>query len=295
MNNNQTYQHSYEVQEIVGKAPSWMVRWGISALFCTAALLLLLSLYIKYGEMVRYPISILSDDLPQYIVRGPGSRVTLLRPGGKVRANDTIAVAERGAGAPVAEVRKVASVTDDRKVASASDDRKVASAAEGWTVASAAEGRTVAPVLDGRAVTPASDGRTVIAAAFNGFLVPFDGAARAGGSSDTLAMVIPSKASYSFSGAIPSGVINAAVYPAAVSLIVQVNNGIQSAVTLHGNLTAIYPAIDGNCAFRGVLDQRSNGLLANENAFTSACRGELEVRLAEKSLFQLFVKKTFGF
>jgi len=239
MNNNQTYQHSYEVQEIVGKAPSWMVRWGISALFCTAALLLLLSLYIKYGEMARYPISILSDDLPQYIVRSGGSRVALVRPGGKVRAHDTIAVAEGGS---------------------------------------------------------AADGRVVITAAFNGYLVPFDGAVRAGSSSsDTLAMIIPPKASYSFSGAIPSGLINAAVYPAAVSLIVQGNNGIQSSVTLHGNLTAIYPAIDGNCVFRGALDQRSNGLLANENAFTSACRGELEVRLAEKSLFQLFVKKTFGF
>jgi len=227
MNNNQTYQHSYEVQEIVGKAPSWMVRWGISALFCTAGVLLLLSLYIKYGEMARYPISILSDDLPQYIVKGAGSRVTLLRPGGKVKAHDTIAVAEGGA---------------------------------------------------------------VITAAFSGFLVPFDGAGR---SADTLAMIIPPKSSYSFSGAIPSGLINAAVHPAAVSLVVQ--NANQPAVTLHGNLTAIYPAIDGNCVFRGELDQRSNGLLANENAFTSACRGELEVRLAEKSLFQLFVKKTFGF
>ncbi len=56
--------HSEEVQEIMGRAPSWVVRWGITVIFVILALIVLGYYIIKYPQTVTAPISITTVNAP---------------------------------------------------------------------------------------------------------------------------------------------------------------------------------------------------------------------------------------
>jgi hypothetical protein len=228
MTDKPAYQHALEVQEIIGKTPSWAIRWGISSILGAAGLLLLLSVFITYPDTARLPVNILSDTSPQYIVQVRDEKIVLIRSGGRVAAGDTIAAA----------------ITQTGK-------------------------------------------RYAIKAGYAGTLVPM-------ASADTPAVVIPPGTGYSFAGLLPAGLSGFFSGPLRVALLVQQNDPAGNPMVLHGQLTSISPAINGQCTCRGVLDSQSEKKLTNENAFTSSCRGTLEIRLSEKSLFSVLVKKTFG-
>lgn len=48
---NLTFPYSEQTQEIIGRPPSWIVRWGITVFFCVLLLVLTLSWTIKYPEV----------------------------------------------------------------------------------------------------------------------------------------------------------------------------------------------------------------------------------------------------
>ena len=56
--------HSEEAQEIMGRAPSWVVRWGITVIFVILALIVLGCYIIKYPQTVTAPISITTVNAP---------------------------------------------------------------------------------------------------------------------------------------------------------------------------------------------------------------------------------------
>jgi hypothetical protein len=56
-NKNSRCEHSDEVNEMLGKVPSWIVRWGISLMAFTLLILVVVSLYIKIPETVRADIT----------------------------------------------------------------------------------------------------------------------------------------------------------------------------------------------------------------------------------------------
>lgn len=234
MIDNHSYQHSYEVQEIIGKAPSWMVRWGISVLFGSAAILLALSLLITYPDTARYPVSIMSDITPQYVLQSPNEMIVFTHPEGKINRKDTIEITRNSNG----------------------------------------------------------ENHTIIAE-YAGIFVPVKQIRKEPG--DTVAIIIPRQTGYSFSGSLPAGLLKSGSASIPVSLLVKTNNFTGEINTLHGYLTSMTPAINGICSYMGNLDPVSNRQLTNENAFTSSCKGILEIKLSEKSLFSAFIKKTFGF
>jgi hypothetical protein len=49
--------HSEEVQEIMGRQPSWILRWGITVIFGLAAAIILGCYFIKYPQTVSADIT----------------------------------------------------------------------------------------------------------------------------------------------------------------------------------------------------------------------------------------------
>ena len=69
--------HSHEVQEIMTQVPSWIVRWGITALFGIVVLLLTLSWMFKYPDVLPARIVINSSNAPANIVARSGGALKL--------------------------------------------------------------------------------------------------------------------------------------------------------------------------------------------------------------------------
>ncbi len=92
MTQKSAYQHSFEVQEIIGKTPGWMVRWGITALFSTLFMLLLASAFISYPVVITPDVQLVLTPPLFYVQRQAGETVTLQQPGGPVNARAVIAV-----------------------------------------------------------------------------------------------------------------------------------------------------------------------------------------------------------
>ena len=56
--------YSEEAQAILGRAPSWVVRWGVTVVFCILAGIVLGCYFIKYPQTVTAPISITTINPP---------------------------------------------------------------------------------------------------------------------------------------------------------------------------------------------------------------------------------------
>lgn len=56
---------SEEVQEIIGRPPHWLIRWGITAFFAVLGLVLLSAAVIKYPEVIQTPVRLTAIHAPQ--------------------------------------------------------------------------------------------------------------------------------------------------------------------------------------------------------------------------------------
>ena len=56
---------SEEVQEIIGRPPHWLVRWGITAFFGVLGLVLLSASVIRYPEVIQAPLKLTAIHAPQ--------------------------------------------------------------------------------------------------------------------------------------------------------------------------------------------------------------------------------------
>lgn len=50
--------HSKEVQDILGKPPSWVIRWGITVIFLIAVILVGGCYFIRYPDIVTVPATV---------------------------------------------------------------------------------------------------------------------------------------------------------------------------------------------------------------------------------------------
>jgi len=55
---------SNEMEEVVGNVPSWIIRWGITALFAVGVLGLLISTFIRYPDTLRANVLMQATDQP---------------------------------------------------------------------------------------------------------------------------------------------------------------------------------------------------------------------------------------
>jgi multidrug efflux pump subunit AcrA (membrane-fusion protein) len=66
---------SEEVQEILTKVPHWMVRWGTVLIFAILLMLLFVSWFIKYPDIVSAPIVITTNVPPQKLIAKTTGRI----------------------------------------------------------------------------------------------------------------------------------------------------------------------------------------------------------------------------
>ncbi|WP_066755557.1 HlyD family secretion protein [Crocinitomix algicola] len=68
MPNNQGNIRSDEVQEIMSHVPHWMIRWGITVIFLLIALLIFISWFIKYPDVIQGGVTITTKVPPVKLV-----------------------------------------------------------------------------------------------------------------------------------------------------------------------------------------------------------------------------------
>lgn len=71
--------HSEEAQEILGKIPSWIIRWGITLIFLIFLSIIIGSCFIKYPERVNGTVTMITKNSPIDVVsKGSGNLERIL-------------------------------------------------------------------------------------------------------------------------------------------------------------------------------------------------------------------------
>jgi multidrug resistance efflux pump len=86
---------SEEVQELISQPPGWINRWGITFIFFLLALLLTLSWFIQYPDVIKAKIVIITSPPPiTLLARTSGSMQLLMPEHASIRRGDIIAFLE---------------------------------------------------------------------------------------------------------------------------------------------------------------------------------------------------------
>ena len=87
------------VQEILGRPPRWIVRWGISIIFIIVAGLVVGSYFLKYPDILTATITVTTENLPVGIMAKTTGRIDTLfvREKQHVKQGDLLAVIENAA------------------------------------------------------------------------------------------------------------------------------------------------------------------------------------------------------
>ncbi|MGB1247684.1 MAG: HlyD family efflux transporter periplasmic adaptor subunit [Chitinophagales bacterium] len=90
---------SEEVQEILGKVPSWVTRWGISVIFIVIVGLLIIAAIVKYPNLVEAQATLTTETPPVPIITKIGGKIEQLNiaSGEEVSEGDVLVVLENTA------------------------------------------------------------------------------------------------------------------------------------------------------------------------------------------------------
>lgn len=96
INHNEPISHTDDMQDIITAVPSWILRWGITLFFCLLLLMIGLSAFIRYPDVVNATLKIDSPNSPKPVVaKVSGKLVTLLvQEGESVSAGQPLAYIE---------------------------------------------------------------------------------------------------------------------------------------------------------------------------------------------------------
>lgn len=76
--------HSEDLQDIIAKPPSWLLRWGITFILLTVLIILGMSVFIRYPETVETKIKFNTTDAPKVIsAKVNGSLIKILKKEGE--------------------------------------------------------------------------------------------------------------------------------------------------------------------------------------------------------------------
>jgi HlyD family secretion protein len=95
--------HSHEIEDVLGRPPAGVIRWGITVIFVILVLLVLGSLFFRYPEIIPAVIEVTSENPPAYIESRVAGKLE------KLPVRDKQAV---DSGAVVAIIENPASYTD---------------------------------------------------------------------------------------------------------------------------------------------------------------------------------------
>ena len=90
---------SEEVQEILSHVPNWMIRWGNTLLLVFIVMLLAISWFVKYPDVIDTEVMITTSNPPQKLFANVGGRfdVFLVEDNDTVQQNTPLAVIENSA------------------------------------------------------------------------------------------------------------------------------------------------------------------------------------------------------
>lgn len=90
------YQHSEEVNEIITAVPSWILRRGITLIFLVLLLILTLSAFIRYPDVVKTTLRVNSLNSPKPVIAHQQGKLVkiLVKDGQKVTAKQPLAFIE---------------------------------------------------------------------------------------------------------------------------------------------------------------------------------------------------------
>ena len=69
---------SESVQEILGRPPRWIIRWGISIIFIIVAGLVVDSYFFKYPDVLTATITVTTENLPAGVMAKTTGRIDTL-------------------------------------------------------------------------------------------------------------------------------------------------------------------------------------------------------------------------
>ncbi|MFZ4260628.1 hypothetical protein ACFRAE_01200 [Sphingobacterium sp. HJSM2_6] len=101
--------HSEELQDIIAKPPSWLLQRGISFVLITILMILGISVFIKYPEMIQAPLKFNTSDAPKVMLSKVNGNLVkiLVKEGIWVKKNQEIAYLES-----VADHQQVINILD---------------------------------------------------------------------------------------------------------------------------------------------------------------------------------------
>ena len=87
-------EHSEEAQQILGRVPSWIIRWGVTVIFAVFALILIGCCIIRYPERVTATVTITTGNSPVDVVAGGSGSLERIpvSSGDSVRTGDILGV-----------------------------------------------------------------------------------------------------------------------------------------------------------------------------------------------------------
>ncbi|MCL2434806.1 MAG: HlyD family secretion protein [Lentimicrobiaceae bacterium] len=99
MNEKQIELKSPAVQEILGRPPRWIIRWGISIIFIVVAGLVVGSYFLKYPDILTANITVTTENLPVGLMARSSGRIDTIFVSEKqlVKKGDFIALIENPA------------------------------------------------------------------------------------------------------------------------------------------------------------------------------------------------------
>ncbi len=88
--NGQSVRHTDDMQDIITTVPSWILRWGITLFFAILVLIVSLSTFIRYPDVVNASLTISSPNSPKPVVSKIQGRLVKLL----VKENETVSVGQ---------------------------------------------------------------------------------------------------------------------------------------------------------------------------------------------------------
>ena len=91
---NKVELRSEELQDVMGKIPSWILRWGIAVLFGVVVVLLVGSSFFTYPDVIQAPIELTGSTPPVGVIAFSSGKLDMLQTADNqfVRAGDYLAV-----------------------------------------------------------------------------------------------------------------------------------------------------------------------------------------------------------
>ena len=86
--------YSEEIQEIMGRIPGWVIRWGLTVFFFLFLLVLGIAWFVRYPETISAPIVLTTLNPPADLIARSSNKIEhiLVEDGCSVKKNDVIAV-----------------------------------------------------------------------------------------------------------------------------------------------------------------------------------------------------------